>query len=424
VKSEQKLKLLFLRNLITDNTKEYTEDKIFLKTHQNSKYAKNINNYITPSNLLKKLKLKTKFIGITGTNGKTTTAFVLGYLLNQAGYDVGIQGTEGFYLNSEKKESKTLTTPPVITTLKRAAEYEPDFYIMEVSSHAIVQQRIEGIDFTAKIMTSFSQDHLDFHKTMEEYKNVKESFFQDDSIKIINGKLIKMENGEWRIENRKCKIDVDGFYFDVDCKNLYVLERAIVDDISMAGEFNKMNFSLAVKTAQILTNSPFSILNSQLKHFKGVPGRMEIVSKKPLVIIDFAHTPDGMEKVLGAVEGKKIAVFGAGGDRDRDKRHLMGEVADRYADYIIVTEDNPRCENADEICKEISKGIKNTPFEIITDRKEAVKKALGIAKEKNFVLMILGKGDENYIQYCDKKVDYSDRETVKKLLGNKVVEVS
>ena len=186
-------KNLLEKNLITDNTNELSKGKVFLKTYQNSKYASNIKDYIIPKELLNKLNLKTKFIGITGTNGKTTTAFVLGYLLNKLGFSVGIQGTEGFYLNGEKKEPKTLTTPPILTTIKRAAKYEPDFYIMEVSSHAIVQQRIQGLKFISKIFTSFSQDHLDFHKTMDEYKNVKESFFQDESIKIING--------EWRMEN-------------------------------------------------------------------------------------------------------------------------------------------------------------------------------------------------------------------------------
>jgi len=406
-------KELVLNNLITDNTKKLSEDKLFLKTKQNEKYSTDIENYITPKELLNNLNLKTKFIGITGTNGKTTTAFVLGYLLKEAGYSVGIQGTEGFYLNGEKIEAKTLTTPPIFTTIKRAVKYEPDFYIMEVSSHAIVQQRIEGIEFSAKILTSFSQDHLDFHKTMEEYKRVKESFFQDESVKIINGKM-RMENGEWRI------INVGGYDFKINSKNLYLIDKSIINEISMAGEFNKMNFSLALKTAQILTNSQFSILNSQLKRFKGVPGRMEIISKKPLVIIDFAHTPDGMEKVLSAVEGKKIAVFGAGGDRDKDKRRLMGQVADRFCEYIILTEDNPRCEKAGDICKDIAKGIKNTSFEIITDRKKALAKALNLAKENNYTLMILGKGDENYIEYCGKKTRYSDRSTFFELLNSQI----
>ncbi len=392
-------------NLITDNTKELDSSKLFLKTSQNAKYSTHIKNFIIPKELLNSLNLKTKFVGITGTNGKTTTAFVLGYILNSLGFSVGIQGTEGFYFNGEKKEAKTLTTPPIFTTIKRAFKYKPDFFIMEVSSHAIVQERIEGIEFDAKILTSFSQDHLDFHKSMEDYKKAKELFFKDESIKIVKGKKIFDK-----------EIEVDGYIFNVNPKNLYGLEKPLIDEIKMAGEFNKMNFSLALKAAEILSGESLDNLKEIAKRFSGVPGRMEIVSNNPLVIIDFAHTPDGMEKVLGAVEGKKIVVFGAGGDRDKDKRTLMGEVADKFADFIILTEDNPRCESAKDIAKDIAKGIKKTPFEIILNRKEAIKKALKVAKEKNMTLMILGKGDENYIEYCGKKIYYSDREEVKKCL--------
>ena len=401
------IKKLLEKNLITDNTKELNSSKLFLKTAQNAKYSTHIKEFITPKELLASLNLKTKFIGITGTNGKTTTAFALSFILQNLGFKVATQGTEGFYLNGEKKEPKTLTTPPIFTTIKRAFKHEPDFFIMEVSSHAIVQQRIEGIDFYAKIMTSFSQDHLDFHKSMQEYKKVKESFFQDEAIKIINGKW-KMENGKWAI------VEVGGYEFKVNSKNLYVLEKPIIDNIPMAGAFNKMNFSLALKMAKIIVPS-FSIFHFPFKNFK-VPGRMEIVSKNPLIIIDFAHTPDGMKKVLSAVEGKKIVVFGAGGNRDKEKRPLMGEVADKLADYIIITEDNPRCEDKEKICKEIAKGIKETHYDIILSRKEAVKKAIQIAKEKNFILFVLGKGDEKYIKYCDKKIEFSDRQIIKNML--------
>jgi len=397
-----------LNGLITDNTKDLTDGRLFLKTAQNKKYAQNITEFITPKDLLKVLNLKTKFIGITGTNGKTTTAFVLGHVLSQAGYSVGIQGTEGFYLNGEKTEPKTLTTPPIFATIKRAVKYEPDFYIMEVSSHAIVQQRIEGIDFTAKILTSFSQDHLDFHNTMEEYKSVKESFFQDDAVKVVKGILKDNKNG--------CIVETDGYNFKMNCTNLYIIEKPLIEKIPMAGEFNKFNFSLALKCASAITGEDIDTFKKILEGFNGVPGRMEIVSKAPLVIIDFAHTPDGMEKVLSSVNGEKIVVFGAGGDRDRDKRHLMGEMADKYAKYIILTEDNPRCENAKDICREIAKGITVTPYEIITDRTEAIKKALKLAKEQKLPLLILGKGDENYIQYCGKKVDFSDRNTIIRLI--------
>ena len=395
-------------NLITDNTKDLTTNKIFLKTFQNQKYATNITKFITPKELLDALKLKTKFIGITGTNGKTTTAFVLSFLLKNLGFNVVTQGTEGLYFNLEKKENKTLTTPDIFTTIKRAYKYKPDFFVMEVSSHAIAQNRIEGIKFDAKIMTSFSQDHLDYHKSIDEYKKVKESFFQDESVKVINGKL-KMENGKYSI------IEIGNYDFKVYNKNLYVLEKPIVIDIPMAGEFNKMNFSLALKTAEILTNSSFSILNSQLNNFKGVSGRMEIVSKNPLIIVDFAHTPDGIEKVLSSVKGEKIVVFGAGGNRDKEKRELMGKVASKYAEFLIITNDNPRCESPLDIANDIAKGV-SIPYEIILDRKEAIKKAIKLAKNGK-ILFVLGKGDEEFIEYCNKKEKFKDKNVILEILG-------
>jgi len=144
---------------------------------------------------------------------------------------------------------------------------------------------------------------------------------------------------------------------------------------------------------------------------------MEIVSNDPLIIIDFAHTPDGMEKVISSIKGKKLVVFGAGGDRDRDKRAKMGEVADKLADFIIVTSDNPRCEDSLKIINDISKGIKSTNYEIIPDRKEAIKKAVALSENYDAVL-ILGKGDEDYIELCGKKIEYSDRDEIKKNLKN------
>ncbi len=397
---------LLENNLITDNTNEFNDNKVFLKTFQNSKYSSHIKNFITPYDLLK--DNKTRFIGITGTNGKTTTAFVLSFLLKSMGFKVATQGTEGFFINLKKVENKTLTTPDIFTTIKRLYRYKPDFFVMEVSSHAIFQNRIEGINFKAKIMTSFSQDHLDYHNSMDEYKKVKESFFQDDSVKVINGKL-KKENKNWSI------VDIDGYDFKVNSKNLYILNKPLIDKINMAGEFNKMNFSLALKTAEILTNSNLSLLYVKLNKFRGVPGRMEIVSKKPLIVVDFAHTPDGIENILKSVNGYKVVVFGAGGDRDREKRKYMGEIVSKYADYSIITNDNPRCENPLNIINDIKSGIK-TKYEVVLDRKEAIKKGIELIKNRG-VLLVLGKGDEKYMEFCNKKIKFNDKEEILKILN-------
>jgi len=380
------MKIELNNQTITDSTNEYKEGDLFLLTTQNEKYFSN-QNFITPNKLLK--DVKTKFIGITGTNGKTTTAFLIGYILKNLGFSVGVQGTEGFYLNGELKEEKTLTTPPIITTIDRTYKYQPQFFVMEVSSHAIIQNRIDGINFDLKIFTNLSQDHLDYHKSMDEYKKAKEMFFKDDSLKIINKK----------------------YNLDINQKNayFYLLER--IFETKLKGDFNQENFQSAVLGVSKLLNIEIEKVAKVAKNFSGLAGRMEEVI--PKVIVDFAHTPDGMEKVLSSVSEEKIVVFGAGGDRDKTKRKLMGEVADKYGNYIILTNDNPRCEKPQDILKEIAKGIKNTPFEIIEDRKEAIKKAINLQKDE--YVMILGKGDEKFMKFCDKKVPFSDRETVLEL---------
>jgi len=373
---------------ITDSTNEYKEGDLFLLTTQNRKYF-STQKYITPKKILK--KFNTQFIGITGTNGKTTTAFLIGYILDKLGYKVGVQGTEGFYLNGRKVEEKSLTTPPIIVTLDRVNRYKLDFFVMEVSSHSIVQNRIDGIDFSLKLFTNLSQDHLDYHKSMEEYKKVKELFFQDNSLKIINKKY-------------NLNINTDSSYF-------YPLEKSFFTKLK--GYFNQENFQLAVLGVSKLLNIDIEEIAKIAFDFNGLAGRMEEV--KPKIIVDFAHTPDGMEKVLSSVKGDKIVVFGAGGDRDSSKRELMGQIADRYANYIILTNDNPRNEDELNIIRDIEKGIKTKNYEIILDREKAIKKAIKLQKE-NYIF-ILGKGDEKFIEKGGKRYLFSDKEIIKNILS-------
>ncbi len=380
------MKIKINNQLITDSTNEYKEGDLFLLTTQNQKYYSN-QKYITPKELLQ--NIKTKFIGITGTNGKTTTAFLIGYILDKLGFKVGIQGTEGFFINNIQTELKTLTTPPIITTIDRVHKYNLDFFIMEVSSHSIIQNRIDGIDFSLKIFTNLSQDHLDYHKTMQEYKQAKEQFFQDDTLKIINKKY-------------NLSINSNNAYF-------YPLEKKY--PTKLKGDFNQENFQAGILGVSKLLNKNIDEIAKIAYEFNGIAGRMEEVKDK--IIIDFAHTPDGMQKVLSSIKENKIVVFGAGGDRDKSKRKIMGEIADKYANYIILTNDNPRCENENEIINDIKKGIKNTPYEIILDRKEAIKKALLL--QNNQYIFILGKGAENYIELCDKKIPFNDKKIVLEL---------
>jgi UDP-N-acetylmuramoyl-L-alanyl-D-glutamate--2,6-diaminopimelate ligase len=375
--------------VITDSTNEYKEDMLFLLTTQNKQYYTN-QKYILPKELLD--NIDTKFIGITGTNGKTTTAFLIGYILDKLGYKVGIQGTEGFYINGEKVEEKTLTTPPIITTINRVYKYKLDFFIMEVSSHAIVQNRIDGIKFDLKIFTNLTQDHLDYHKTFKEYKKAKESFFQDEALKIIN----------------------QNYNLNINRKNSYFYPLDKIFPTKLRGDFNQENYQSAILGVSKLLNKDIKEIALIAKDFSGIAGRMEEVA--PKIIIDFAHTPDGMQKVLQSIKEDKIVVFGAGGNRDKSKRKIMGEVADKYAKYIILTNDNPRCENEIDIINDIKEGIKNTPYEIIIDRKEAIKRALEMQKDE--YILLLGKGDEKYIQKCNEKIYFNEKEEVKKLILN------
>ena len=379
------MKININNDIITDSTNEYKEGNLFLLTSQNQKYYSN-QKIITPKQLLK--NIKTKFIGITGTNGKTTTAFLIGFILNKLGYKVGIQGTEGFYLNLEKVEQKTLTTPPIITTIDRVYKYNLDYFIMEVSSHSIVQNRIDGIKFDLKIFTNLSQDHLDYHNSMEEYKKAKEQFFKDETLKIINKKFELNINKE------------NSFYYPLE-KNY---------PTKLKGDFNQENFQSAILGVSKLLNLDIDEIAKIGYFFNGIAGRMEEVKEK--IIIDFAHTPDGMEKVLSSIEGEKIVIFGAGGDRDKSKRIIMGKIADKYSDYIILTNDNPRCEEEKNIISDIEKGIKTKKYEIILDREKAIKRGIEIQGDK--YLLILGKGDEQFIEKCDKKIPFSDKNIVLK----------
>ena len=382
------MKIHLNNHCITDSTQEYEEGCLFLLTTQNKHYYSS-QKKITPKQLLS--SIDTKFIGITGTNGKTTTAFLTGYILNRLGYSVVVQGTEGVYLNGKKVEEKSLTTPPIISTIEKVYKYQPHFFVMEVSSHSIQQNRIDGIEFALKLFTNFSQDHLDYHKDMETYKKVKEQFFQDDSLKIINSK----------------------YTLNVNRNNCYYYPLKKIYPTQLKGSFNQENFQLAILGVSKLLNMDLDKVANLALPFKGVPGRMEEVI--PNVFIDFAHTPDAIERVLSTLEGSKIVLFGAGGNRDRLKRAKMGEIADRYADYIILTNDNPRCEDERQIIDDIKKGISNSPYEIILDRKKAIHRGLEL-KEKYDYLFILGKGDEKYIEKCNKKTPFNDKQTLLKMV--------
>ncbi len=415
---------------ITQNSKECDEKTAFVLTKQNQKYldeAKQKAHSVISIEDVKELFGidQIKIIGITGTNGKTTTASAIYSFLLDLGYKTALQGTRGFFINDMPVEGKSLTTPSVLDTYRhiyQAVESGCEFFVMEVSSHAIVQDRIEGLDFELKILTNITQDHLDYHKTLDEYVQVKNSFFQDESKKLINKDETK---AKFNIKNT--------FTYGIENPATYKLmaytlneglsgiiqkfDKVVPFSASLYGFFNLYNILAAIAAVDLVTDKNLEDIVEVVDNFAGVSGRMEVVSKDPFVIVDFAHTPDGMEKVLNALKEKDIVVvFGAGGDRDKLKRPLMGKVAEHLAKKIIITSDNPRNEDPQAIVDDILKGIddkENVTVEL--NRKEAIKKALEI-KEENEIVAILGKGDEEYQIIYDKKFPFDDREVVKELL--------
>ena len=427
------MQLIINNKIYTDNSKEANENSVFVVSKQNEKFKDSaIKNgckeIIDSSELKNHIDLSTiKIIGITGTNGKTTTAAAIYSILLDLGYKVALQGTRGFFINDERVEDYSLTTPVQLGNfahIQEAMKNGCDFFVMEVSSHAIEQKRIEGLEFALKIHTNITRDHLDYHKTIEEYIRIKNSFFDDDSKKLINkdDKIVKYNstNGFAYSLEEPSTYKVSAYSFKNGTHVMFNHFGAMHSFSSnMMGIFNVYNLMAAVAAVHITTQKPLDEICEALEGFAGVSGRMETVSSKPLAIVDFAHTPDGMKEVLQSFNEKEIiCVFGAGGDRDREKRPLMGQVAAAYSKHIIVTSDNPRNEDPDMIIEDILRGISNHPsVQVEINRKEAIKKAMEMANE-NSVVLVLGKGDEATQIIYDKKFPFSDKEEILKHIKN------
>jgi len=415
---------------ITEDTREVDVNTYFLKTAQNSKYLDSLDtkaNIITVQELYKEWDLEDlKVVGITGTNGKTTTAAIIYSLLTDLGYGCGLQGTRGFFLNDNRVEEKSLTTPSILQTLynmRVTKESGGVYFVMEVSSHAIDQNRIEAINFALKVLTNVTQDHLDYHKTIAAYRAVKSRFFSDTSLKLINKdeakKIVYNEHKAYSYsldESSSFKIEAFSLAGGIKAAINYLGEMQTFES-NLVGLFNVYNLAAAVASVKLITNDSLESICNQVINFGGVSGRMQVVSHNPLVIVDFAHTPDGMLKVLESIKDRDIVVvFGAGGDRDRDKRPKMGLVAAKYAKKIYITSDNPRSENPNDIIDEIAKPLigKEGIFKI-PDRKEAILRATKELEEGE-VLLILGKGDEDTIEINGKKYPFDDRLIAKEAL--------
>ena len=417
---------------VTEDSQECDANTAFVLTAQNEKYLQNAKENDAHS-IIKIADIASLFrvdeieiVGITGTNGKTTTASAIYSFLLDLGYKTAMQGTRGLFMNDTVAEGKTLTTPSVLNTYKhiyQAVEAGCKYFIMEVSYHAIVQKRVEGLNFALKILTNITQDHLDYHKTIEDYIYVKNSFFQDEGKKLIN-----------RDEPRADFNFKNAYTYSIENPSTYRLmayslnngssgliqhfQEIVPFTASLHGFFNLYNLMGAIAAVHLLTGKKLEEIADVVDNFAGVSGRMEQVCTLPNVIVDFAHTPDGMQQVLNALKEKElIVVFGAGGDRDTLKRPLMGRVASSLAKKVFITSDNPRHEDPEAIVQDILEGIEDrTDVVVELNRKKAIEMALDTQGEDE-VVVILGKGDESYQLIYDEKLPFDDREVVRELLN-------
>lgn len=377
-------------------------------------------------------------IGVTGTNGKTTTTYLIKSILETAGKCVGIIGTNQNIIGDKVlvTQSTTPTTPNALELqqlFSEMAEGGAEYVVMEVSSHALALDRVFGCDFEVGIFTNLTQDHLDFHKTMEAYLEAKAKLFEVSKKGIINtddpaGRIILENCNECDVlsvgleegaQLRAYDIDISarGTKFKVD------YEGKIYDmQISIPGKFSVYN-ALSAIGAALKVGIDMDSVSEGLKTAKGVLGRVEVIPTDTpyTVIIDYAHTPDGLENIISAVKefakGRVITMFGCGGDRDTAKRSIMGEISGRLSDYSIITSDNPRTEDPVEIVTAIEEGIKPTggEYTVIVDRREAISYALKNAK-KDDIIILAGKGQETYQIIGKEKYDFDERVVVYKAL--------
>lgn len=412
---------------VSENSQECDSETAFILTTQNEKYLEDAkengaHSIVKAQDIAQSFGInRIKIIGITGTNGKTTTASAIYSFLLDLGHKAAFQGTRGFFMNDTIAEGKSLTTPSVLNTYRhiyQAVRAGCEYFVMEVSSHAIVQKRIEGLDFELKILTNITQDHLDYHKDLDTYISVKNSFFQDDVKKLINkdeahAQFNSKNTYTYGLEN-PASYKVIAYSLNDGIRGAIQNFQDIQSFSSpMQGFFNVYNLLAAIAAVDLVTDHTLEEVCEVVDNFVGVSGRMEKISDKPLVIVDFAHTPDGMQQVLNALKEKELrVVFGAGGDRDVSKRPLMGKVAASLAKKVYVTSDNPRHEDPDAIIKQILEGIDDTSEVYVnTNRKATIEQALSDQNEDE-VVIILGKGDETYQIIYDEKLPFDDREVV------------
>ena len=411
------------------DTKAYEDKNITIIKVDNSRIALAIvasTYYDNPSS-------KLKMIGITGTKGKTTTAHMIRDIMNASGKKTGMIGTIYNTYGNVQIEA-TRTSPESLELqklLKEMVDAGMEYAVMEVSSHALALNRVYGIHFNASIFTNLSEEHLDFHETMDNYLIAKKKLFDISDLAIINGddiyapKLIKMLECKYATFGLDNAVNLTATDLRINADygefKMYVNKMLETIHINIPGKYTIYN-SLAAIAVCSLFNCQMDAILLALANVK-VPGRSEIVpiNKTFTVMIDYAHTPSSLEAILTAVKkhakGRIICVFGCGGNRDIQKRAMMGEISGKFADFTVITTDNPRNESPQKIIQNIEEGIKKTRglYKSIENRKEAIKFAMRIAW-KNDIIILAGKGHETYqILKNNKKIHFDEREVVKHL---------
>ena len=380
---------------------------------------------------------KLKLIGITGTNGKTTTTYLVKSVLEHEGKKAGLIGTNQNLIGKTVLPSHH-TTPDFIELMellaamvKEGAEYA----VMEVSSHSLALDRVSACQFEVGAFTNITQDHLDFHKTMENYLEAKSKLFSLCCIGVINNDVEAAEylkkkanncervitygkNNPGEVKADNVELCADGVKF-----NLTHGGETVKISLGIPGEFSVYNALTAISIC-IGLGFPLSDIAEGISEAEGVKGRIEVVRTNTdyTVIIDYAHTPDGLLNIINAIrgfaKGRVVTLFGCGGDRDKTKRPIMGKIAGELSDFCIVTSDNPRSENPGEIIKDILVGINETDceYEVVENRFDAIEYALDHAK-KDDIILLAGKGHETYQILKDRTIVFDEREIVQKLLG-------
>lgn len=375
-----------------------------------------------------------KLIGVTGTNGKTTSTYILKQALESMGHRTGLIGTIEYDTGFRRIHATNTTPEPMQlqAVFSEMVDSGCEYVVMEASSQALAQGRLFGEHFAGAIFTNLTEDHLDYHKTKENYFLAKKMLLDNSDVAIVNA---DDEAGNRLLEIKPCK--VRGFSLcgksDFNAENIklsafsvsYWAEfdnKAYLVKFPMAGEYSVKNSLGVLALLYELGFEPKEIINGLLE-CQGVRGRNEIIptGKDFTIICDFAHTPDALRKILTQVKqftsGDLYCLFGAAGERDAVKRPLMGEVVSTLSDYIILTSDNPANEDEQKIADDVLKGIKNheTPYTVILDRVEAINYAVGLLKAGD-VLVLAGKGHEDYQQIGDEKIPFDEREIVRKAL--------